>query len=212
MRFRLFGALAVIVLALSTAWFAQATAQESLPSATPTPSAAPAPATPPDQPKAPQPVPQVDPSPAAIGGLAGMSAFMACGYLGELADGLAAGRDSAWVEARAAALARGLIVNMRQLESVGAMGNLDPAAHAQLAALRRLLAALGEQAKFLELYSVTQEPTMAETYRELRERTWSETGRLLGLNKAAAASLAPGGSTLGLPKAKATPTPTPSKD
>lgn len=187
------------------------------PAASPTPAPTPAPSVTPAPPAAPSPapvappVPEVDPSPAAIGGLAGMSAFMACGYLGELAAGLEAGRDPAEVEARARALARGLIVNMRQLESVGEMRSLDPAGQAQLAALKRLLGALGEQAKSLELYALTQEGTIADTYRELRERTWKETGRLLGLDPAAAASLAPGGANLGRPKTKATPGPKPTQ-
>lgn len=136
---------------------------------------------------------------------------MACGYLGELAEALEAGRDPAGIEARARALARGLIVNMRQLESVGAMTSLDPAGQAQLAALKRLLGALGEQAKNLELYALTQESTIADTYRELRQRTWAETGRLLGLDSAAAESLAPGGANLGRPQSKATPGPKPTQ-
>jgi len=172
---------------------------------TPAPTAAPIPSRTPAPTPSPAPVPEVDPSPAAIGGLAGMSAFMACGYLGELAEGLEGGRDPAGVEARARALARGLIVNMRQLESVGEMTSLDPAGQAQLAALKRLLGALGEQAKNLELYALTGESTIADTYRELRQRTWTETGRLLGLDSAASKALAPGGANLGRPKSKATP-------
>jgi pyruvate/2-oxoglutarate dehydrogenase complex dihydrolipoamide acyltransferase (E2) component len=181
------------------------------PSATPAPSAAPSPSTAPSPIPAPPAAPEADPSPAAIGGLAGMSAFMACGYLGELAEGLERGREPAQVEARARALARGLIVNMRQLESVGEMKSLDPAGQAQLAALRRLLGALGEQAKSLELYALTQESTIADTYRELRQRTWTETGRLLGLDAGASQALAPGGANLGRPKPKTAPSPKPTQ-
>ena len=223
MRSQLLAALLALFLGSSLLVLDQALGQEANPSSTPAPSVAPAPspsaapaptpspsATPVPLPS-PDPAPEVDPSPAAIGGLAGMSAFMACGYLGELAEGLEAGRDPAGIEARARALARGLIVNMRQLESVGELTSLDPAGQAQLAALKRLLGALGEQAKSLELYALTQESTIADTYRELRQRTWTETGRLLGLDSAAAGALAPGGANLGRPKTKATPGAKPSQ-
>ena len=184
--------LLVPTLLLALSFGLQALAQEVTPSASPSP----APDEAPDEPE-PAPEGQSNPASVALGGLSGMTAFMTCGYLGGLAEDLERGRPSAEVEARASAVARGLIVNVRQVEAVGAQGGMTPAAEGQLAGLRRLLGALVEQAKSLELYAATQEPSVAEGYRELRGRTWTETSRLLGLSEAAAASLAPGGATLG---------------
>lgn len=197
-----------LILGATCSLLHSASAQDHGPAPSPSPTPAATPSVPAPPPVAPPSSP--DPAPAAIGGLAGMNAFTTCGYLGELADDLQRGREPLEVESRAAALARGLIVNSRQIEAVAARGSGSPQIDAELAALRRLFGALGEQARALELYAVTGEETIAATYRELRLRTWEETSRLLGLSKEAAAGLEPGGASLGV-KPSATPTPTPNK-
>ncbi|MGE0706813.1 MAG: hypothetical protein AB7N76_06370 [Planctomycetota bacterium] len=154
---------------------------------------------PPEQP----PAPVEDPRLNALGISVMFEAYLACGYVGALADGLEAGLyDKDYVRVRLSAVSGGIKNNLEQLKGVRVGVELLPADHKALTTFEEVLTGIDRQAKALGAWAEKREPAQAQTFKQERAATWKKLTETLGIAQSAEL-FAPGGGKLGDAKGEA---------